>query len=89
VRSLATRALGGWLTVKGADAPRRMTRFARAGLSQALLDPEEIVRLEAARALGAVGRPDDARQLAPLLREDSEVLRVEAAAALLRLTDAP
>lgn len=90
VRALATRALGGWLETNGSSGSRKMIRFSRQGLAQALADPEEVVQIEAARALRAVGRPDDATAVAPLLEADSDQLRIEAAAALLRLTaDAP
>jgi HEAT repeat protein len=85
VRAEATRAIGGWLEHHGEDGPRRMVRLSQIALVEALQDPEDMVRLEALRALGSVGRAEDAGAIAPLLEADALLLRIEAAGALLAL----
>ncbi len=62
-----------------------MVRLSQIALVEALQDPEDMVRLEALRALGSVGRAEDAGAIAPLLEADALLLRIEAAGALLAL----
>jgi HEAT repeat protein len=88
VRAEATRAIGGWLSMHREDGPRRMVRFCQDALIEALQDPEDMVRLQALRALARVGRAEDAEVIAPLLQADALLIRIEAAGALLALTPA-
>jgi len=52
---------------------------------KAISDVDSLVRAAAAQALGLHGTGDDAPVLAPLLHDDSELVRLEAARALQRL----
>lgn len=89
VRALACVALGQWLGL-GKDAPRRAERIAHEALVRSLQDPEEQVRLEAIRSLGAVGQPADATALAALVQaEGTDWQALVASAALLKLVGAP
>lgn len=83
VRAQATRALGGWLSRHDRDGPRRMTRLGHVALVEALQDPEDMVRLEALRALELAGRTEDIDAIAPLIQDDALLIRIEAADALL------
>ena len=85
VRALACLAMGRWLAAEP-EPPRRALRLVRDALLQSLLDPEEQVRLDAIRALGSVGRSEDASALAHLVQTDSGGWQsVVASASLLRL----
>ena len=57
-------------------------------LVPALQDPSHAVVIGAARALAAIGRLDDPEPLRQLLRNDNEEVQLEAAVALVRLSDA-
>ena len=85
VRAQATRAIGGWLAQHQQAGSRRLSRLGQVALVEALQDPEDMVRLEALRALGQVGRTEDAEAIAPLIQDDALLIRIEAAAALLSL----
>ena len=83
-RAEATRAIGGWLGQQSGGA-RRMVRLCQDALVESLQDPEDMVRLEALRAIAVVGRHEDAGAIAPLLEADALQIRIEAAAAMIRL----
>ena len=65
--------------------PSRWVRQAVATMQQALSDPEDVVRMSAARALGQVGTRADADPLVELLGDENVELRVISAIALLEL----
>lgn len=85
VRAQATRALGGWLVQHQQAGPRRMMRLGQVALIEALQDPEDMVRLEALKALGRAGRAEDGAAIAPLIEDDALLIRIAAADALLSL----
>ena len=85
VRAAAARAIGGWLKLNIDGGSRRMVRLCQEALLEALQDPEDMVQLQALRALAGAGRAQDAEAIAPLLEADALRVRVEAAGALLGL----
>lgn len=77
--------LTGELVARLEDPSGRVARKARALLAGGLADPDDAVRLAAARSLARVGTPAEAAALEPLLMAEGVALRVAAAEALLRL----
>jgi HEAT repeat protein len=82
---LLAMELTGELVSRLDDPGGRVGRKARALLVGGLSDPDDAVRLAAARALARVGTPAEADALEPLLMAEGVALRVAAAEALLRL----
>ena len=62
-----------------------MMRLGQVALIEALQDPEDMVRLEALKALGRAGRAEDGAAIAPLIEDDALLIRIAAADALLSL----
>jgi HEAT repeat protein len=85
---LLAMALTGELVARLEDPAGRVGRKGRALLVAGLGDPDDAVRVAAARALARVGTPAEAAALEPLLEAEGAAVRVAAAEALLRLRPA-
>lgn len=82
LRQQAARALGrAWL--RWGEAPRRDARRVREALLAALADPDDAVRVEAARALAVVGDGAGGALLAGRVASEELGVQVELAAAML------
>ncbi|MEC7947677.1 MAG: HEAT repeat domain-containing protein, partial [Myxococcota bacterium] len=77
--------LTGELVARLDDPAGRTGRKARGLLVEGLRDPDDAVRLAAARSLGRVGSPTERAALETLLDAEGAALRVAAADALLRI----
>lgn len=83
VRQLAIRFSR--LAATGGTSDRKVARAARRAVIDGLADPDISVQLEAVRAVRALHLPEAQPAVAALLGEDSQLLRIEAAGALLAL----